>query len=348
MLKNLDATSLNNIDMISRSNSIKRSYKDDIFENNDSEKPKINFKSKTILKIFISTLIVFICLLCKLTFKEAALNNSNVIKVVNEYNKDWSKEYILEKVEMFSDKIYGAAKYVLPDSIKNTITQKYNDVIKPQYLAFNLHDAINSYIKGENSESSENLENVENIETQQVNSKDVVVEENNSNVEEENKENGVGGAEPIETEETISAISSMNTDVETIRSKNISIVSPTNGTITSIYGARDEIFEGVNSYHTGTDIANKKGTNITSATTGKVKSVVYNNKYYGNYVEVETDGVIFKYAHMDSISVGEGSDIKQGDLVGYMGSTGMSTGPHLHFEIKIDSRTVDPQELVSL
>ena len=193
-----------------------------------------------------------------------------------------------------------------------------------------------------------NLENVENIETQQVNSKDVVVEENNSNVEEENKENGVGGAEPIETEETISAISSMNTDVETIRSKNISIVSPTNGTITSIYGARDEIFEGVNSYHTGTDIANKKGTNITSATTGKVKSVVYNNKYYGNYVEVETDGVIFKYAHMDSISVGEGSDIKQGDLVGYMGSTGMSTGPHLHFEIKIDSRTVDPQELVSL
>lgn len=63
---------------------------------------------------------------------------------------------------------------------------------------------------------------------------------------------------------------------------------------------------------------------------------------------METDGVIFKYAHMDSISVGEGSDIKQGDLVGYMGSTGMSTGPHLHFEIKIDSRTVDPQELVSL
>ena len=61
---------------------------------------------------------------------------------------------------------------------------------------------------------------------------------------------------------------------------------------------------------------------------------------------IETNGVRFKYAHMDSIKVKLNDQVKQGDIVGYVGSTGMSTGPHLHFEISIDSRTVDPAKLI--
>ena len=71
-----------------------------------------------------------------------------------------------------------------------------------------------------------------------------------------------------------------------------------------------------------------------------------NDKYYGNFVEIELDGVTFKYAHLNEIWVKEGDNIKQNDIVGLMGSTGMSTGSHLHFEIRINGRSVDPEEIL--
>ena len=160
---------------------------------------------------------------------------------------------------------------------------------------------------------------------------------------------GVGGGEPYEEaklEEVISAISIMDTDVSEILNKNINISVPVKGTITSRYGAREQIFEKVNPYHTGIDVANKKGTQIISATDGKVVKTEKMNKYYGNNVEVEKDGVIFKYAHLEKIQVKENDKIKQGENIGLMGSTGMSTGPHLHFEIKINGRTVDPEKIL--
>lgn len=70
------------------------------------------------------------------------------------------------------------------------------------------------------------------------------------------------------------------------------------------------------------------------------------DKYYGNYVVVENNEVRFKYAHMKEIKVKLNDEIKQGHIVGTVGSTGMSTGPHLHLEISINSRTVDPQNII--
>lgn len=297
----------------------------------DNEKPKINFKSKFMIKVFISVLIVFTTLFCKLMIKDRVLNSSKAQVVIGEYNKDWSKESVTEKFEQGVSKLYSKIKYVIPEKLKVACSEKYFSSVKPRYLNFNLYTFLGKLISTETQAQVEEEKIVEEIKEEEV-----TVEENS----------GIGGAEPAG--ESSSAISSMDEDLEEIRAKTINIIKPTSGTITSTYGAREEIFEGVNSYHTGTDIANKQGTKIISATTGKVVAAVYGNMYYGNYVEVETDGVIFKYAHMESISVKEGDSIKQGDEVGLMGSTGMSTGPHLHFEIKINSRTVDPQELVDL
>ena len=341
MLKDIDYNSintLNKVNVISRSNGIRRASKTKNLEEN--EKRRLSFKGKVIIKTFLSVLIIFVTLICKLSFKDSVLKNKMVGTIVAEYKKDWSKECVSNKVEELSKSLYSNIKYVVPDKIKLLIVDKYLNIVKPAYTNFNLYSSLKNIMteeKNENTIDEEKKENEDNIKKEQENK-----------VKEEKKEeiNGVGGAEPLAEniyEESVSAISSMNQDVERIKAKNINIVAPVNGVITSLYGARDEIFEGVNSYHTGTDIANVKGTKVTSATTGKVVSVVHNN-----YVEVETDGVIFKYAHLDSISVNEGSDIKQSEEIGLMGSTGMSTGPHLHFEIKIDSRTVDPQELVSL
>ena len=159
----------------------------------------------------------------------------------------------------------------------------------------------------------------------------------------------MGGGEPYseaKLEEIASAISIMDNDVNEILSKNISIILPVKGTITSRYGAREQIFENVNPYHTGIDIANKLNTEIVSATDGVITKTEKMNKYYGNNIEIEKDGVIFKYAHLNKINVKKGDSIKQGEVIGLMGSTGMSTGSHLHFEIKINNRTIDPEKII--
>ena len=67
------------------------------------------------------------------------------------------------------------------------------------------------------------------------------------------------------------------------------------------------------------------------------------NKYYGNYVEIKNNDVLFKYAHLNEVKIKKGDLIDCGDTIGYMGSTGLSTGPHLHFEIKVRNNKIDPQ-----
>ena len=146
---------------------------------------------------------------------------------------------------------------------------------------------------------------------------------------------------------TSSQVSLMEMDKDEILSKNINIILPVNGTVTSIYGAREEVFENVG-YHTGIDIANSLNTEIKSATDGIVVLAQNMDKYYGNNIEIEKDGVIFKYAHLNEIKVSVGEEVTQGQIIGLMGSTGMSTGSHLHFEIKINDRSVDPELIIKI
>ena len=75
---------------------------------------------------------------------------------------------------------------------------------------------------------------------------------------------------------------------------------------------------------------------------------VANNKYNGNFVEITNGKVVTKYAHMDSISIKYGTEVKAGDLIGYMGETGYATGPHLHFEVVVDSVKIDPAKVLGL
>ncbi len=307
-----------------------------LLENDEKNNFHINFKTKLLIKCFFAIVIVFCSLVCKLVFKNEALSNKYISKIVIEYKKDYSKEYILEKIESLSQKGYNNAKYIIPENLANKVKSKYVSSVKPRILDFNLKEEVKSVIN--NNISSNQLENV--------------VDNNMENISNETEEvlDGKGGGEPLAAEgsvlEEISAVSMMQDDIGVIVSKNINMIKPLSGTITSKYGARDKIFEGVNSYHTGIDIAAKSGTEIKSVTSGKVIKVIENDKYYGNYVIVEVDSVRFKYAHMKEIKVKLNDNLKQNDLIGLVGSTGMSTGPHLHLEISINSRTVDPQSLI--
>lgn len=128
-----------------------------------------------------------------------------------------------------------------------------------------------------------------------------------------------------------------------ITSNTAFLTRPTRGgVITSSFGER----WGKN--HNGIDIAGKTGDSVSAAFDGKVKSAFYERDGYGNVVILDHgDGLETRYAHMDSIEVKEGDTVKKGELVGKVGSTGRSTGPHLHFELRANGKPIDPNGYIN-
>lgn len=116
--------------------------------------------------------------------------------------------------------------------------------------------------------------------------------------------------------------------------------------ITSEYGMRTHPITGLYSLHTGTDVGAPIGTNFVAAASGVVTKAGY-NKYYGNMVIIDHGGGIQTlYAHGSEIVVQLGDLVSAGDVILKVGSTGYSTGPHAHFEIRIDGKTVNPLDYV--
>ncbi|MHB0976618.1 MAG: murein hydrolase activator EnvC family protein [Candidatus Aquicultorales bacterium] len=114
--------------------------------------------------------------------------------------------------------------------------------------------------------------------------------------------------------------------------------------ITSPFGWRVHPIYGDNRFHSGVDIAVAYGTPVVAANNGVVEDVGWWGGY-GLIVAINHgDGIGSLYAHLSSTVVEIGQDVKAGDVIGYVGSTGNSTGPHLHFEILVDGAQVDPMQ----
>ncbi len=112
--------------------------------------------------------------------------------------------------------------------------------------------------------------------------------------------------------------------------------------VTSNYGRRTDPFLGTSAMHTGIDLRAALGTTVRSTGSGVVVTAGVNGGY-GNMVEIDHgNGIITAYAHLSRISVSVGQQVQAGTAVGRAGSTGRSTGPHLHYEILRDGRTTDP------
>lgn len=114
------------------------------------------------------------------------------------------------------------------------------------------------------------------------------------------------------------------------------------GWMSSRYGYRADPFTGRSAWHAGVDFAGKDGSDIVSVAAGVV--TYSGERYgYGNLVEVNHgNGYTTRYAHCKEIKVAVGDIVRKGDVVALMGSTGRSTGPHVHFEVYKNGRTVDP------
>ena len=118
-------------------------------------------------------------------------------------------------------------------------------------------------------------------------------------------------------------------------------------TITSKYGMRTHPITGVYKLHTGTDISAPIGANFVAMADGVVSKAEYNGAY-GNMVIIDHGGGIATlYAHGSEILVQVGQTVNKGDVVLKVGSTGYSTGPHAHFEIRVNGETVDPIEYLT-
>jgi murein DD-endopeptidase MepM/ murein hydrolase activator NlpD len=114
------------------------------------------------------------------------------------------------------------------------------------------------------------------------------------------------------------------------------------GTITSAFGYR------WGKKHNGIDIAHKTGDPVYCAFDGKVKECGYVNGY-GNRIVIEHEGNIQTvYAHLSSIQTKAMTDVKKGDLIGLVGSTGKSTGPHLHFEVRVNGVPINPEGYIKV
>lgn len=119
----------------------------------------------------------------------------------------------------------------------------------------------------------------------------------------------------------------------------VSLTRPVSGTISSRYGIRD------GTTHKGLDIAAPKGTPIYASASGKVTTSAYGwNGGYGNYVVVDHgSGISTAYGHCSTLVAQYGQTVNQGDLIAYVGSTGDSSGNHLHFEIRVNGVAQNPQ-----
>lgn len=116
--------------------------------------------------------------------------------------------------------------------------------------------------------------------------------------------------------------------------------------LSSGFGTRLDPFTRSPAQHSGLDFRAPSGTSIKAVAPGKVIEAGYNGGY-GRMVEIDHGhGITTRYAHMSSIAVSEGQRVEKGTVIGQVGSTGRSTGPHLHYEVRIDDDATDPMRFV--
>ncbi|MFL5110689.1 MAG: M23 family metallopeptidase [Microvirga sp.] len=112
---------------------------------------------------------------------------------------------------------------------------------------------------------------------------------------------------------------------------------------TSGYGVRSDPFRGAAAMHAGIDLSGPLGTPIYATADGTVTTAEWNSGGYGNLVKIDHGrGIETRYGHLSAYIVARGQRVTRGQLIGRMGSTGRSTGSHLHYEVRIDGRAVNP------
>ena len=151
-----------------------------------------------------------------------------------------------------------------------------------------------------------------------------------------------------ESERIAANIASLQSDGGVAPTGKLVWPAPASKRITSKYGPRVHPIKKTNSIHTGVDIGAGNKTNILAAASGKVIVSTYNSSY-GNYVVIDHGGGMSTlYAHMSQRKVKVGDNVAAGSVIGLVGSTGLSTGPHLHFEVRLNGKHTNPNPYLGI
>jgi murein DD-endopeptidase MepM/ murein hydrolase activator NlpD len=126
-------------------------------------------------------------------------------------------------------------------------------------------------------------------------------------------------------------------------------IAPVHGfRLTSSYGMREHPILGGEHMHKGLDLAVAAGTPVYAPADGVVEKASWFSSY-GNFIEIAHGGNMeTRYGHLSGYNVVEGQQVHKGDVIGYVGSTGRSTGPHLHYEVRIGGEAVDPSPYMQM
>jgi len=127
-----------------------------------------------------------------------------------------------------------------------------------------------------------------------------------------------------------------------VREEENRYIWPVHGRITSYFGRRN-LGMGTSSFHSAIDVAAPSGTAVIASRSGTVSYAGWSNRGYGNLIKIShSGGAETWYAHHSKIHVDVGDYVRQGDIIASVGSTGLSTGPHLHFELHEQGKAIDP------
>lgn len=286
---------------------------------NNTEKKDIKLLKKMIIQIIVCILIY------------------GVIYIIQNSQFIFSEDFINKANEILS---YDTNFIEIYESFKNGFLQIHNQIKNELHTNNGEGDTsqenVNEDTQQQNGEQTESQsqENItENTETQ-----------NETSGQTNQQEEGIGGA--IEEQEQNVTLSQEEQDIANVKNTT-NFIKPVEGTISSRYGYRETATGTVPKNHTGTDIAANTGTKIVSATDGEVV-LSSEEGDYGKHIKIQIGEVSIIYAHCKNLYVKQGEQVVQGQEIAEVGSTGNSTGPHLHFEIRYQERTVDPEKILVL
>lgn len=295
---------------------------------NRVETKKLSLFKKMFFQLVICAMIYVIFYLIK---NGNYIFSQDVINKTKEFlSYDINFGQLQNKVSLFlnENKFWGENEEGATSNVNEvTVNSMTEENVENTNTAVNSNNEVDTSSKQDNKESDDNANKQENT----------------------NSVGGIGGAvtneiiEDNDEEKSDTKKSQSELDIEYIK-ENYSFILPVTGTVTSRYGAREET-EVVSANHAGIDIGANTGTPIYAAMDGTV-TVSSEEGEYGKHIDIENGEVLTRYAHCSKLLVKEGQKVNQGDKIAEVGSTGNSTGPHLHFEIRRENRTVNPEKII--
>ena len=239
---------------------------------------------------------------------------------------------------IFSEDFLNKIREVL--SYDTNFVQIYND-IKQTVMSFT-GNSQEQNTNDENIGGAEENQNEENVESENEKNQ----EDNADEIQEQNTTQEIPNAENQTSVEDNTNLTQEEQDVLTAKNTT-NFIKPIEGEISSKYGLRNPTTQTVPKNHTGVDIKANQGTVIRSATEGEV-ALSSSEGDYGNHLKIQIGEVSIIYAHCLKLYVKQGDKVIQGQEIAEVGSTGNSTGPHLHFEVRVQERCVDPEKILQL